>query len=736
MDLKICTYNVRGLGNKTKRENVFAWLKDKQYSICLLQETHSGEGTHRDWVKEWGKDAFFSGTSNNSEGVGILINPKLSFSIKRHSEIIIGRLHALELNIEERDTIILNLYGPNTDSVNYFEILEKYLKENEDKTFIIGGDFNTIIDTELDKKNGRTDTHKLCRNKLSCIIDEFDLVDIWRSKHPSSKKYTWHSSSKPPIFCRLDYFLISDNLINNVISCEQGTSYRSDHSPVILNVNLTNIDRGPGYFKLNNSFILDNEYQEGIRKSITETTTFNENANPNTLWELIKGSIRNETIKYGTKKKKENNNQEIKLKQDIENIENNINNTLCNINLDDLKQELDIKKTELNELIDHKMEGHILRAKAQIIEEGEKNSQYFANLEKKKAENKVIKRLSVNNNIITEQKDILKEKMKFYQKLYSKHNQTNSKIEFFDNNINKLNNIEQNTCDGLLNEEECKIALKEMKNNKSPGSDGITTEFYKIFWNDIKKFYINSLNHSYQCGALTELQNQSIISLIPKSDKDTSILENWRPISLLNVDYKIKTKTIANRFKKVLPKLIHDSQTGFLRGRNINENIRTIFEILDYVEEKDIPGLIFFSDFEKAFDSINHDYLFKSLKHFNFSEDFIKWIKLFYSNARSCVTNNGFLSPFFSIQRGVRQGCPLSPYFFILCIELLTNQIRNNENISGINICGFELKNACYADDASFILDGSKKSFETLVTILENFSNISGLKLNTKNVRF
>ena len=99
------------------------------------------------------------------------------------------------------------------------------------------------------------------------------------------------------------------------------------------------------------------------------------------------------------------------------------------------------------------------------------------------------------------------------------------------------------------------------------------------------------------------------------------------------------------------------------------------FEVIDYVEEKDIPGLIFFSDFEKAFDSINHDYLFKSLKHFNFSEDFIKWIKLFYSNAKSCVTNNGFLSPFFSIQRGVRQGCPLSPYLFILCIEILTNQI-------------------------------------------------------------
>ena len=79
-----------------------------------------------------------------------------------------------------------------TDSVNHFKILEKNLKENNDKTFIIGGDFNTIIYTEYDKKNGRTATHRLCRNKLSSIIDEFDLVDIWRRKHPSSKIYTWH----------------------------------------------------------------------------------------------------------------------------------------------------------------------------------------------------------------------------------------------------------------------------------------------------------------------------------------------------------------------------------------------------------------------------------------------------------------------------------------------------------------------------------------------------------------
>ena len=122
----------------------------------------------------------------------------------------------------------------------------------------------------------------------------------------------------------------------------------------------------------------------------------------------------------------------------------------------------------------------------------------------------------------------------------------------------------------------------------------------------------------------------------------------------------------------------------------------------------------------------------KSLKHFNFSEDFINWIRLFYSNATSCVINNGFQSEFFPVKHGVLQGCPLSPYLFIICMELLTYQIRINKNIKGITIAGCELKNTCYADDASFILGGSKRSFETLIDILENFSFISGLKLNPK----
>ena len=125
----------------------------------------------------------------------------------------------------------------------------------------------------------------------------------------------------------------------------------------------------------------------------------------------------------------------------------------------------------------------------------------------------------------------------------------------------------------------------------------------------MKEFYINSINYSFQTGSLTDLQKQSIITLLPKQNKDITSLENWRPISLLNIDYRIATEAIANHVKCVISSLVHNSQTRFIKGRYIGENIRLLFEIIDNAEDDNKPGLIFFSDFEKAFNSINYTFI-------------------------------------------------------------------------------------------------------------------------------
>ena len=229
---------------------------------------------------------------------------------------------------------------------------------------------------------------------------------------------------------------------------------------------------------------------------------------------------------------------------------------------------------------------------------------------------------------------------------------------------------------------------------------------------------------------MTDLQKQSIITLLPRSGKETTNLDTWRPISLLNVDYKIATKSIANRIKPVLTSIISPAQTWFIKGRYICENIRLLFEALDNIENENSPAILFFSDFEKAFDSLNQSYIFNCLEHFNFGQSLISWVKLFYADAQSCVIINGYLSDFFPIKCGVRQGCPISPYLFFLCIELLSYEISHNNNIKDVNLDGCEIKETLFADDAIFFTDGSKKSFESLIDVLDNFKYISGLKLN------
>ena len=212
--------------------------------------------------------------------------------------------------------------------------------------------------------------------------------------------------------------------------------------------------------------------------------------------------------------------------------------------------------------------------------------------------------------------------MKYYQKLYENRNQLESTYIFFENHeIPKLNKQDKQQCEGLLTEKECEEAVKDMKNGKIPGTDGLTAEFYKIFWQDLKNAMVKSFNYSFQTKSLSEMQKQGLITLLPKSNKDLTNLSNWRHISLLNVDYKIMTKAIANRIKKVLKILIDSSQTGFIKGRYIGENIRLLFDIIEYTEEDNIPGILFFTDFEKAFDSINNDYIAEILNLFNFGQD-------------------------------------------------------------------------------------------------------------------
>jgi hypothetical protein len=159
-------------------------------------------------------------------------------------------------------------------------------------------------------------------------------------------------------------------------------------------------------------------------------------------------------------------------------------------------------------------------------------------------------------------------------------------------------------------------------NNKSPGCDGFTIEFYKCFWPKLKTYLMKSFEYS-----------------LPKHNKDKRYLKNWRPISLLNVDYKILAKVLASRLQNVISGIVNENQTGYIKGRYIGDNIRTMLDILDITRQQQDPGLMVMIDFEKAFDTVSWDFLHKTLEFFNFGPTFQMYIKLLYTTPQCCVTN-------------------------------------------------------------------------------------------------
>jgi len=212
-----------------------------------------------------------------------------------------------------------------------------------------------------------------------------------------------------------------------------------------------------------------------------------------------------------------------------------------------------------------KTRGTIIHSRARWYEHGEKNGKYFYNLEKTSQKKKHITALKVNDHAkSTDPREILEEEERFFKQIYTTKNKNPNGSEFieFFNTENVLSEETAKICQGIMSIDECRRALMTMESNKTPGTVGLTSEFYRFFWNAVCKFMLESFNHTFQHGSLSISQRQGIISLIPKKNKNAEYLTNWRPVSLLNVDYKIATKTIALRLEKILPSVIHPCQSG------------------------------------------------------------------------------------------------------------------------------------------------------------------------------
>ena len=403
--LRVGTFNANGLGNPKKRDLVLNWLKSKREDIIFLQETHTTASTEKVWSRSWEGEIIFNHGTSNTTGVAILFKPNIAnLKIIKHKTIIQGRATLVEIEINNVKFCLVNVYCPNNDDTNFLEsVFLETLGRSRDDHIIMAGDWNTVLDNTVDKCGGlQTHANHNCQDFINSMITDYGLSDIFRLTRSTDRLYT-HFNKQHKTATRLDFFLVDDNLVNfPVCYSDISHGFSSDHSYVSLIVQGTSIQHGRGYWKFNNSHLLNNNFVNSVKQIITDTS--NESFDSYSgLWDVIKFKIKDLSIRHGKHIKKQKSLEKDILLKRIDRIKKEPNF----MNDNTLRTDLFDAEVKLNDIILQETKGAITRSRVQWTEEGERSTKYFFSLEKSNGKKKAITKLiDTDNNVLTDQTDI------------------------------------------------------------------------------------------------------------------------------------------------------------------------------------------------------------------------------------------------------------------------------------------------------------------------------------------
>ena len=447
--ISICSVNCQGLGNPSKRRDVFNYLRNKNHSILCLQDTHFTKNIEPLIIAEWGYKAVFSSFSSQSRGVAILFKNNFEFNICNSYRDQRGNTIILDIEIDKHRITLVNLYGPNSDEPSFYDDLNKRILEQGNNDILLVGDWNLLLDPNVDGKNYKHINNPNARQRVLKLITELNLYDVWRDENGDKHMYTWRRKLKAGCIQmgRLDFFLVSESLINFTSDEAINFSYRSDHSSVSLALSFKDIPKPKNYWKFNNSLLRNKDYVKevknvivSVKKQYSETCLDSENTesdeeynlqlsiNPRLFFETLLLEIRSKTISFAIGVKKKEN---IEMKELISEIKV-LETTDPEANHDQIKA----KKDELKIIREKKLQGTLVRSRARWVDQGEKPTRYFCNLENR---NFISKHVSSVFNDRGEElfydEEIKNEFHVFYKNLYS-----SKESEIEDVNLNHILN--------------------------------------------------------------------------------------------------------------------------------------------------------------------------------------------------------------------------------------------------------------------------------------------------------
>ena len=727
---KCVTINVKGLQNAKKRNDIFETFKRLDFDIIALQETHCDLKSVDQWTNEWDHGSFWSTGSKEKRGVAFLFGKNLDIQVLQKAVGFGERFIRLDVRINGIMYQLVNIYGrnPTTEarSENLFQKFSEHF--HPDLPCLLFGDFNMVESFIKDRQGGRPRRyHTYGKDALtSQILHPHDLVDVWRENHPTDDAFTYHNYHDA-IHSRIDRIYIPNNMLDVVTHAYIANFPWSDHDMCVMNMMFyTKTVRGPGYFKLNLTYLSQPAFCQKISKFLERWKESKpEYQDPRIWWDLSKIYVRQICIEHAAEINRFQRCKKSALLQDLkQEMERGTAADLETIlQIEDQLKDLEY---EANKKIFHHT--HVT-----VQEVDEKPTRFFYALLKASQISMTLDKIETSDGtVLTDQTDIREEVKRFFETLYRRETKLSTDYQkFFLSKIKKkLSPAHRADLEKKLDLKECHRALFETGRGKLAGMDGLPYEYYKTFWHIIGKDFVDVANFTlFQADSLSESQKQIIITLLFKNKGERVHLKNWRPVSLLCCDYKIMTKTLNNRLKAVLGAIISPAQQSGISDRTIFNNLYLVRDIIDYCTQKNIPGYILSFDQEKAFDKVDRGFLYAVLHEMGFGPLFIRAIKILYTDNVASVLVNGFVSDQFNIERGNKQGCSPSSNLYAIYIEPLSLAIQEEKKLTPLPLPGPPILIMQIADDMEVFLS-DKANVEYLFNLFAAFKAATGSSIN------